>query len=1238
MYAEAPGIWEQGYALKLLSEDPSNYEDAPREGIRRVLERLHGHEIPRGAPVPTENIAWIRMGTTVATNALLERKGSRCALLVTRGFADLLRIGTQARPDIFDLKCAKNGDVFDAVVEVDERVVVNPEGGFTVERPVDARQVRSAVASLVEDGIESVAVCLLHAYGFPGHEESVGQICAEAGVRHVSLSCKLSPVVRCVPRGHTSVVDAYLTPGIKTYLSSFKRGFENGLEGADVSLMQSDGGLVAVDKFCGFKAVLSGPAGGVVGYSRTAFNGLSPVIGFDMGGTSTDVSRYAGQLEHVFETTISGVAIQAPQLDIHTVAAGGGSALVLDGGAFRVGPESVGAHPGPVCYRKVGGRLAVTDANVVLGRVQPNWFPHIFGVHENEALDVAGSTKAMEGVARDAGLSVEEAALGFLRVANESMARPIRELTEAKGYEPSKHEMACFGGAGPQHACALAASLGMKKVHIHKYAGILSAYGMGLADVVSDKRAPVGGGGSKRDRVLLGDGALTKLEALISSLRRDVTRALEAQGFAGDAIEMEEYLNLRYDGTETATFTMRPLGASEKDVREVFSSAFKREYGFDFGNEVDVVVDDVRVRGIGRNPQLLARNVERSQREGSPPPVEARVRVYFEGGWVEDTPLVLLDAFLCGHVLTGPALVINGTCTVVVEPGWAARVTERGDMVLDLVEEARRAVISEAVDPVQLSIFGNRFMGIAEQMGRTLQRTSLSTNIKERLDFSCALFAPDGSLVANAPHIPVHLGSMGLAVAFQMQLWGSDLSEGDVLLTNHPNAGGTHLPDITVITPFFVGGRVVFIVASRGHHADIGGITPGSMPPFSSKLLDEGASVKGLKLVERGVFQVDRITEVLKRAGGRKILDNLSDLRAQVAANQRGIGLLQDLCDSYGLHVVQAYMGHLQVHADSAVRTMLIDVYKRLEGADHAERVPGDPTKKVLVLNASDAMDDGTPIKLRLTIDGDKGTADFDFSGTGAHVYGNTNAPKAVTYAAIIYCLRLLIGRDIPLNQGCLEPVTVNIPSDSLLDPGEGCAVVGGNVLTSQRVTDVVLRAFNACADFQGCMNNLTFGDDGFGYYETIAGGAGAGPGWDGTSGVQCHMTNTRITDPEILERRYPVVLRRFCLRRGSGGSGEFRGGDGVERELEFRKQLTVSILSERRSLAPKGAQGGADGAPGLNLLKRAGSGSHGPLNIGGKNTVEVHPRDVLTVLTPGGGGWGRIKSHPKGAKRQKLS
>jgi len=1151
-----------------------------------------------------------------------------------------------------------------------------------VERGVDEAAVAAAVAGLRARGIESVAVCLLHAYGFPAHEEQVGRVCEAGGFSRaaVSLSSRLSPVLRAVPRGHTAVVDAYLTPGIRAYLDSFRGGFAAALRGVDVSFMQSDGGLTPAEGFCGFKAVLSGPAGGVVGYSRTAYgrddgaasaSAPAPLIGFDMGGTSTDVSRYAGHLEQVFETTTAGVAIQAPQLDIHTVAAGGGSALAFENGAFRVGPDSVGAEPGPVCYRKRGGRLAVTDANLVLGRVQPEWFPKIFGPGEDLPLDVDGARRAFEALAAEIrahqatpgveALSVEEAALGFLRVANESMARPIRELTEMKGYEPGRHELACFGGAGPQHACALAAGLGMRRVHVHRYAGILSAYGMGLADVVAERRRPVGGGGAESALVRLSEASDAALGAMLGELGAQVRAELAAQGFAhDDDVHLEEYLNLRYEGTETATMTPRPPGATPRDVRNAFVAAFRREYGFDFGDRA-LLVDDARVRGVGRTPTLASRRVDRAAagEEGAPPPAEAFVRVYFEGGWSERTPLVRLEAFLRGHALPGPAIVMNGTCTVVVEPGWSAHVTDEGDMLLERTAFRLPLTVlraSDPVDPVQLAIFGNRFMGIAEQMGRTLQRTSISTNIKERLDFSCAVFGPDGGLVANAPHIPVHLGSMGLAVASQMAMWAEDLREGDVLMTNHPRAGGTHLPDITVVTPVFRDGRVVFIVASRGHHADIGGITPGSMPPFSRELRDEGAAIKGLKLVERGIFQEDAVTRALRdpdslreepgekqpqpqpqpRAQGtRKLADNLSDLKAQVAANQRGIALIQDLCDAYGLDVVQAYMGHLQDNAAACVRAMLRLVPGRLRDSPHAERIEDSSGQATVVaLTAEDFMDDGTPIKLRLTVDGERGTADFDFSGTGPHVYGNTNAPRAVTYAAVIYCLRLLIGTDIPLNQGCLAPVTVRIPESSLLDPGEACAVVGGNVLTSQRVTDVVLQAFRACADFQGCMNNLTFGDATFGYYETIAGGAGAGPGWDGQSGVQCHMTNTRITDPEILERRYPVVLRRFALRRGSGGRGAWKGGDGVVRELEFRRPLTVSILSERRTRGPKGCDGAEDGAPGLNLLQRAaaaGGGREGPLNIGGKNTINVGAGDVLTICTPGGGGWG-----PREAPRER--
>ncbi|XP_031275956.1 5-oxoprolinase [Pistacia vera] len=1244
VYAEIPGQ-SDGRVLKLLSVDPANYDDAPVEGIRRILEEYIGEKIPRTTKIPTDKIEWIRMGTTVATNALLERKGERIALCVTQGFKDLLQIGNQARPNIFDLTVSKPSNLYEEVIEVDERVelvleketdnqdssasLVQGVSGDLVKvvKPLNEKALKPLLKGLLEKGISCLAVVLMHSYTYPQHEMAVEKLAVSLGFRHVSLSSALTPMVRAVPRGLTASVDAYLTPVIKDYLSGFISKFDEGLGKVNVLFMQSDGGLAPESRFSGHKAVLSGPAGGVVGYSQTLFQleTEKPLIGFDMGGTSTDVSRYAGSYEQVLETQIAGAIIQAPQLDINTVAAGGGSKLKFQFGAFRVGPESVGAHPGPVCYRK-GGELAVTDANLILGFVIPNYFPSIFGANEDQPLDINTTREKFQELAREINsyrkcqdpsvkdMTMEEIALGFVSVANETMCRPIRQLTEMKGHETRNHALGCFGGAGPQHACAIARSLGMKEVLIHRFCGILSAYGMGLADVVEESQEPYS--------AVYGTESVLEASRREDLLLKQVKQKLQEQGFKEENVRTETYLNLRYEGTDTAIMVKKLITEAglRCDYAVEFVKLFQQEYGFKLQNR-NILICDVRVRGIGVTNILKPQALKAAS---GTPKVEGLYKVYFGNGW-HDTPLYKLENLGYGHSFPGPAIIMNGNSTVIVEPNCQAIITKYGNIKIEIESASSPVKVAEEVaDVVQLSIFNHRFMGIAEQMGRTLQRTSISTNIKERLDFSCALFGPDGGLVANAPHVPVHLGAMSSTVCWQLKYWGDNLNEGDVLVTNHPCAGGSHLPDITVITPVFDHGELVFFVASRGHHAEIGGITPGSMPPFSKSIWEEGAAIKAFKLVEKGVFQEEGITQLLqfpcndeahKIPGTRRLQDNLSDLRAQVAANQRGISLIKELIEQYGLKTVQAYMTYVQLNAEEAVREMLKSVATKV--SSQSAQLEG---RNSITIEEEDYMDDGSIIHLKLTIDSDKGEAFFDFSGTSSEVYGNWNAPEAVTAAAVIYCLRCLVDVDIPLNQGCLAPVKIHIPSGSFLSPSDKAAVVGGNVLTSQRITDVVITAFQACACSQGCMNNLTFGDNTFGYYETIGGGSGAGPLWDGTSGVQCHMTNTRMTDPEIFEQRYPVLLHKFELRENSGGAGLHRGGNGLVREIEFRRPVVVSILSERRVHAPRGLKGGKDGARGANYLitkdKRR-------VYLGGKNTVEVNAGEILQILTPGGGGWG---------------
>jgi 5-oxoprolinase (ATP-hydrolysing) len=1307
------GKMEDDVLIKLLSVDPSNYDDAPLEGIRRLLSRFQGKEIPRGEPLNTSSIESIRMGTTVATNALLERKGEDIAMVVTKGFKDCLEIGNQSRPNIFDLAIRKPEVLYKKVVEIDERVtledyaedptrhqtevsqkakssggdaeLVRGLSGETVrilQRP-DHEQIKKQLQEVFDSGLRSIAVCLMHGYTFPEHEAAVGKIAREIGFEHVSLSHELMPMIKLVPRATSACADAYLTPAIRKYIDGFQKGFagglgtesvkkEEGARGARCEFMQSDGGLVDVDGFSGLRAILSGPAGGVVGYALTSYDPATktPVIGFDMGGTSTDVSRYgSGKYDHVFETTTAGVTIQSPQLDINTVAAGGGSRLFWRNGLFVVGPESASAHPGPACYRK-GGPLTITDANLFLGRLLPDFFPKIFGKNEDEGLDEQASKALFEELTKqinediagstDKAMSLDEVAYGFIKIANETMTRPIRSLTEARGHDTSKHRLATFGGAGGQHAVAIAEALGITQILVHRYSSVLSAYGMALADVVDERQEPESKVWSE------GEGeAKTYLQGKMDELKKKSAATLRDQGFEEGQLHFEEYLNMRYRGTESALMILKPTGDESKaefgGEDWAFGKAFIKQHEQEFGFTLpdrDIIIDDVRVRGIGKTFEGLERTVDQQLADIKPKDVAKGDKVYgsksvyFEGGR-QETSIYKLEDLAVGDRIKGPAIIADGTQTIVVTPNATALLIDT-HVVINVGENegAEKQLTTKEVDPIMLSIFAHRFMAIAEQMGRALQKTSVSTNVKERLDYSCALFDADGGLVANAPHLPVHLGSMSTCVKKQSELWRGKLKKGDVLVSNHPMFGGTHLPDITVITPAFSGDKIVFYVASRAHHADIGGILPGSMPPHSRELFQEGAAIKSEKLVSQGHFDEKRITELLLTepaqhpgcSGTRCLADNINDLKAQVAANQKGINLISSLIGDYGEDVVQFYMHNIQDNAELSVRNLLRDVSKRFEGQD---------------LSAIDYMDDGSPIKLKITIDADKGEAVFDFTGTGPEVYGNINAPQAVTYSAIIYCLRCLISEDIPLNQGCLAPVTVIIPPKSFLSPSGSAAVVGGNVLTSQRVTDVIFKAFQACAASQGDCNNLTFGFGGnvtgeeevkgFGYYETIAGGSGAGSHWDGTSGVHTHMTNTRITDSEVFERRYPVLLREFSLREGSGGQGQHRGGDGVVRDIEFRIPVQVSILSERRVYHPYGLEGGEDAQCGQNIWVRgvpklegsdadvnvngdkSSSSSSGDdkevryINLGGKNTASMQAGDRIIINTPGGGGWGPV-------------
>ncbi|KAJ5597125.1 hypothetical protein N7450_003583 [Penicillium hetheringtonii] len=1228
--------------IKILSVDNKNYPDAPAEAIRRVLEIYSGTSIPRGTELDLRDVEWIRMGTTVATNALLERKGERTAFLVTAGFKDILQIGNQSRPYMFDLAIRRPRPLYSDVFEIDERVVLerctdsnlrsvdfhHPKPLETVigtsgqkihiVQPLNIEATRNYLESIYADGFRSVAVCLMHSYLFPGHELQIQKLAEEIGFEHISLSHKVSQRSKIVPRGNSTVIDGYLTPTIERYLSQFSASFPSLNNGnTKLEFMQSDGGLVPASELSGLHAILSGPAGGVVGYARTSYNSKSkiPIIGFDMGGTSTDVSRYDGQFDQIFETTTAGIPIQTPQLNINTIAAGGGSILSWKDSLMAVGPESASSHPGPACYRK-GGPLTVTDANLVLGRLIPEHFPSVFGPNENEPLDgdivLLKFKQLTDVINRDTGKTLDwaEVAEGFLQVANSSMCGPVRQLTEGRGHDAAKHHLASFGGAGGQHACSIAEALGIRRVLIHKHSSILSAYGIGLADVVHDEEEPYG-------KVF---DHSTKNEVYLDLDRLSITAQNHFSMNQFSHVEVKRSLFMRYFGSETSL--MVPIG-DNNNAKQDFIDMHHQQFGFTPLNR-QIFVDNIRVQAIGKSnfgedeqPGIQAPHD--IQANGIPPKATSTKAVYFRSlGWV-NAPVYLLGSLSIGSTITGPALVVDNTQTILLSPNCSATAT-KSLLVLDVGHE-EKSVSASIIDPIQLSVFRHRFYGVAEQMGRVLQKVSVSANIKERLDFSCAIFSPDGSLVANAPHVPAMIGSMGFAVKSQIKQWSGKLQDGDALLSNSPAYGGVHLPDLTVITPVFdsEGKEIIFWTASRGHHADVGGILPGSMPPSSKRLCEEGAVFDSFLLVRGGQFAETELKRILcdepakypGSSGSRCFEDNLTDIKAQVAANHCGIRLVRQLIEEYTMDVVQMYMGAIQDSAELATRNLFKSLYQKFQGN---------------TISAVDYMDDGTPIQLKVNIDKDTGSASFDFTGTGPQVYGNWNAPIAICNASVIFALRCMVNSDIPLNHGCLKPISIIIPEQSLLKPSVEAAVCAGNVLTSQRIVDVIFKAFRICAASQGCMNNFTFGIDGvngFGYYETIAGGSGAGPGWNGTSGVHTNMTNTRITDPESLEQRYPVILRQFSFRPGSGGKGAWKGGEGVIRDVEFRLAMSASILSERRSLAPYGMEGGQDGQRGLNswICKHTGLKS----SIGGKNSVHVEPGDRVVIETPGGGGYGKV-------------
>ena len=1211
---------------KLLSENPQRYADAALQGIRDLM------GIGPGEPVPGDLIDAVKMGTTVATNALLERKGDRTLLAITRGFADALRIGDQKRPRIFDRHIVLPSQLYERVVEINERVTARGD----VLQPLDEASARRALQAAFDDGIRSVAIVLMHGYRYPDHERRVAAIAREIGFRRISTSHETSRLMKLVGRGDTTVVDAYVSPLLRRYVESVRA--ELG-ERVRLSFMQSNGGLASASTFQGKDAILSGPAGGIVGMAKVAAAaGFERVIGFDMGGTSTDVSHYAGAYERTFESVVAGVRLRAPMMNIHTVAAGGGSICRFDGARFRVGPESAGADPGPACYRR-NGPLTITDCNVMLGKLQPAFFPAVFGPGGDEPLDaqiVERKFAALaEEVARATGIRREprEIAHGFLTIAVDNVANAIKQISIARGYDVTAYTLVCFGGAGGQHACLVADALGMKRVLIHPLAGVLSAYGIGLAEQRLLKQRAV--------EATLSDETMPALNRTLEELEREARSQLasDEQGVLGSgsaqaasSVRIERRVHVKYQGTDTAIEL--PHGSLE-DIRRAFEAAYLQRFTFTMP-DTPLIIESVAAELIVTPPENLSaaasahakgQTMESSPRASAanaqadshsapgdsipsnaePPPI-TRVNA-FMAGRAMDTPVYDRACLQPGTRVHGPAILYESTSTTVVEPGWAAAVSARGDLILERTEPlAQRTAIGTQADPVQLEIFNNLFMSIAEQMGVALQSTAYSVNIKERLDFSCALFDAHGALVANAPHMPVHLGSMGESVrsiiaARGERRDGRGILRGDVYALNNPYNGGTHLPDVTVVMPVFASesDTVMFYVAARGHHADIGGVTPGSMPPDSTTLEEEGVLIDNFLLVEHGTFREEAFRRLLTsgRYPVRNVEQNIGDIKAQVAACARGAHELQRVVREYGQDVVLAYMHHVRENAAESVRRML----DRLESGEFTCE-----------------SDDGSVIAVSIRVNARERRARIDFTGTSPQQATNFNAPASITRAAVLYVMRTLVDDAIPMNEGCLEPIDLVIPQGSLLAPRPPAAVVAGNVETSQLLTDALFGATRRLAAAQGTMNNFTFGNEACQYYETVCGGSGAGPGFDGTDAVQTHMTNSRLTDPEVLEWRFPVLVEAFAIRRGSGGKGRFRGGDGVVRRIRFLEPMTAAILSNRRRVAPFGLEGGSPAAPGKNYVIRA-DGTR--IDLPARASVHMQPGDTFVIETPGGGGYG---------------
>ena len=1191
---------------KLLSDNPEQYPDAAVAGIRQLL------GLASGVPITPAQVACVKMGTTVATNALLERKGEPTLLVTTRGFRDALRIAYQARPRLFDRHIVLPELLYAAVVEASERV----DADGAVVLPLDEVLLKQELLAQYQSGLRSVAIVFIHGWKHVAHEQAAARLAREIGFTQVSTSHQTSPLMKFVSRGDTTVVDAYLSPILRRYVDRVAAE----MPGVPLYFMQSSGGLTDAHAFQGKDAILSGPAGGIVGMARTAqLAGQQRVIGFDMGGTSTDVSHFAGQFEREFETQVAGVRMRAPMMSIHTVAAGGGSILRFDGTRYRVGPESAGANPGPASYRR-GGPLALTDANVMVGKLQPAYFPRVFGPAADAPLDAeVVRARFAEIAAQDAGggRTPEEVAHGFIQIANQQMASAIKKISVARGYDVTRYTLQCFGGAGGQHACAVADALGMNRVLVHPLAGVLSAYGMGLADQTL-----------MRERALelpLEIAQLPALRAAGDALAKEARAQLQGQHAGGGAIQVHQRLHLRYAGTDSALVvpfdrSLDGVGAAAalQAITEAFEAAYRQRFAFLMQGKA-LIVEAVSVEAViaGEAPAEIEQPLQ-------PPrsvPRRDTVRIYTSGsdgqsGW-HQAALIVREDLRAGDVIEGPAIIAERNATTVLEPGWRARLTGLDHLLLErAAPRAARFAAGTQVDPVLLEVFNNLFMNIAEQMGLQLQNTAYSVNIKERLDFSCALFDAAGHLIANAPHMPVHLGSMGESIQTVIAR-NPDMQRGDVYVLNDPYHGGTHLPDITVITPVYLDGeaRPVFYVGSRGHHADIGGITPGSMPPFSTRIEEEGVQIDNVKLVDRGRLCEREVLELLASGEypSRNPQQNLADLKAQIAANEKGVQELRKMVDQFGLDVVQAYMQHVQDNAEESVRRAITRLAARVK--DGHFTLP---------------LDNGAQIQVAVAIDSATRSAKIDFSGTSPQQSNNFNAPTAVCMAAVLYVFRILVDDDIPLNAGCLKPIEVVIPEGSMLRPEPPASVVAGNVETSTCITNALIGALGLMGASQCTLNNFTFGNERYQYYETVSGGSGAGGefddqgrlvgGFDGTSVVQTHMSNSRLTDPEVLEWRFPVRLESYEIRHGSGGAGRWRGGDGGVRRLRFLEPMTASILSNGRVHGAFGMAGGGAGAVGINRVLRADGSVQELQHIG---SVEMQAGDIFEIHTPGGGGYG---------------